>query len=193
MAIKHPGFYRNMTRKKTGMMSQSRIKFLFSIVFLKDSNFHTHTHTQILSSLNEKTTWRFLEIFVLSDGHYFGFEPTSHHSWYLTRTTVDTISSIFDLSQLLHLHVFSIVPKIRFKELGSFARMIFEKLRQDYLDILPTELSIRQSYIQYLQMNQSEILPTNFQPFLSTKYKHHHLKNTNWIPSPTILRKKFQN
>lgn len=164
-------------------------------MFLKDSNCHSHTHSQMLSSLNEKSTWRFLEIFVLSDGHYFGFESTSDHSWYLTRTTVDIISSIFDLSRLLHVHVFSIVPKIRFTELGSFARMIFEKLRQDFLDILPTELSIRQSYIQYLQMNQSESLPTNSQPFLSIKYKHHHhhLKKANWIPSPTILRMKFQN
>lgn len=85
---------------------------------------------------------------------------------------------------------FFIVPKVRFQELGLFARMIFDKLRQDYLDIFPTESSIRQSYIEYLQMNQSEILPINSQPFLNTKYKHH-LKKINWIPSPTILRMKL--
>jgi len=43
----------------------------------------------------EKITWRFLEIFILSNGHYFGFESTTIHSWYLTQSIVDIISSIF--------------------------------------------------------------------------------------------------
>ncbi|CAF4564540.1 unnamed protein product [Rotaria sp. Silwood1] len=86
-----------------------------------------------------KTTWRFLQIFVLSNGHYFGFESTTIHSWYLTHSTVDIIS----------------IPKHHFKELGSFAPMIFEKLREDFLDIFPNEILIRNSYIKYLQTNKS--------------------------------------
>jgi hypothetical protein len=49
---------------------------------------------------------------------------------------------------------FCIVPKIRFEELGYFAPMIFEKLRQDFLDIYPNENFIRNSYIKYLKINK---------------------------------------
>jgi hypothetical protein len=51
--------------------------------------------------------------------------------------------------------LFFIVPKTCFKEFGYFARMIFEKLRQDFLDIYPNEIFIRNSYIKYLKTNQS--------------------------------------
>ena len=68
--------------------------------------------------------------------------------------------------------------------------MILEKLRQDFLDIFPSERFIRQSYIQHLQINQSEIFPIQSQSFLTSNYEHHpqHLEKLNWIPSPTILR-----
>lgn len=84
------------------------------------------------------------------------------------------------------------VPKIRFKEFGSFAPMIFEKLRQDFLDIFPDEHFIRQSYIQHLQMNQSEIFPSQSQAFLNMKYDHQ-FDQINWIPSAIILSMKTTN
>ncbi|CAF1054959.1 unnamed protein product [Rotaria sordida] len=105
-------------------------------VIISNSNLENKSNLQQNSKL--KTTWRFLEIFILSNGHYFGFESTTIHSWYLTRSIVDIIS----------------IPKNRFKELGSFAPMIFEKLREDFLDIFPNEIFIRNSYIKYLQTNK---------------------------------------
>ena len=63
--------------------------------FLKIVNiFHYHS-SQINKKSNFKTTWRCLEIFTLLNGHYFGFESTTIHAWYLTRSTVDIISSNF--------------------------------------------------------------------------------------------------
>ncbi|CAF2857682.1 unnamed protein product [Rotaria sp. Silwood2] len=122
-----------------------------------------------------KTTWRFLEIFVLSNGHYFGFETTTIHSWYLTRSTVDIIS----------------IPKKRFKELGSFAPMIFEKLRQDFLDIFPDESFIRNSYIKYLQTNKSnenEISTIKFSDHKKrSTINNQDMENINWIPEQNIL------
>ncbi|CAF0732606.1 unnamed protein product [Adineta ricciae] len=126
------------------------------------------------SQENEKgITWRFLEVFILSNGHYFGFEPVTTHAWYLTRTIVDIIS----------------IPKDRFKQLGHFASMVFEKLREDFLDMYPNTNSIRQSYIKYLQTNQSsekDFVTVKFknkkQPIISTSHE-----KINWIPKQNLL------
>lgn len=39
------------------------------------------------------TRWKFIEVFVLSQGNYFGFESNTRHAWYLSRNLVDLISS----------------------------------------------------------------------------------------------------
>jgi len=81
--IKHPEFYQNIMKRKPTPIKTKGI--------VSDDQFIP----QMNKSSQQKTTWRFLEIFLLSNGHYFGFEPTTIHSWYLTRSTVDIISSIF--------------------------------------------------------------------------------------------------
>jgi hypothetical protein len=140
--------------------------------------------------MNKRTTWRFLEIFLLSTGHYFGFESTTHHSWYLTRSIVDIISSIFIL-KYSHLNLsFLIVPKTRFKELGYFAPMIFEKLRQDFLDIYPDEISIRHSYIKYLKINPSNENDISIIKFKRSIINNNLLQKINWIPEQNILSTK---
>lgn len=71
--------------------------------------------------------------------------------------------------------------------MGYFARMILEKLRQDFLDIYPNKTFIRNSYIKDLQINEikfnnyikqsiiknqkNDILKTINQNILSTKLK----------------------
>ncbi|CAF1231595.1 unnamed protein product [Rotaria magnacalcarata] len=125
----------------------------------------------------QRTTWRFLEIFLLSNGHYFGFEPTTIHSWYLTRSVVDIAS----------------IPKSRFEKLGSFAPVVFEKLRQDFLDIFPNEAFIRNSYIKNLQINKSNENETSK---ISNHKKQstinsHNFEKMQWIPEQNILSKKI--
>jgi len=140
----------------------------------------------------QKTTWRFLEVFILSNGHYFGFESTTNHSWYLTRSTVDIISSISIMKQIVfNLFSFHKVPKNRFKELGYFAPMILEKLRQDFLEIYPNEIFIRNSYIKYLHTNQNEITTIKFtnqnkQSAINSDF----MQKMNWIPEENILSMK---
>ncbi len=140
----------------------------------------------------QKTTWRFLEVFILSNGHYFGFESTTIHSWYLTRSTVDIISSISIIKQFyFNLFCFLEVPKTCFKELGYFAPMILEKLRQDFLEIYPNEIFIRNSYIKYLQTNQNEISTIKFtnqnkQSTINSDFR----QKIKWIPEENILSMK---
>ncbi|CAF3243817.1 unnamed protein product [Rotaria socialis] len=125
----------------------------------------------------QRTTWRFLEIFLLSNGHYFGFESTTIHSWYLTRSIVDIVS----------------IPKRRFEKLGSFAPVIFEKLRQDFLDIFPSETFIRNSYIKNLQANkpnENEISKISNHKKQST-INSHNFEKIQWIPEQNILSKKI--
>jgi len=48
--------------------------------------------------------------------------------------------------------------------------MIFEKLRQDFLDIYPNELFIRNSYIKYLktnQLNENQISTIKYNNFIN--------------------------
>ena len=74
------------------------------------------------------------------------------------------------------------VPKTRFKELGNFASMIFEKLRQDFLDIYPNENFIRNSYIKYLKINNNHKKRSDI--------NNHDIDRTqkiNWIPEQNIL------
>jgi hypothetical protein len=153
---------------------------------------NSNNNTDEEKDKNLQTTWRFLEVFTLSNGHYFGFESTTIHRWYLTRGTVDIVSSIIILIQLFASFFFE-VPKSRFKELGSFAPMIFEKLRQDFLNIYPTELFIRNSYIKNLK-NTKEIstikFNTNKKRLTSTNHDVDFLQKLNWIPEQNILRKK---
>jgi hypothetical protein len=70
--------------------------------------------------------------------------------------------------------------------------MIFEKLRQDFLDIYPNELFIRNSYIKYLktnQLNENQISTIKFnnhnndllQNILSTKIKKKRLFIKNYL------------
>jgi hypothetical protein len=82
----------------------------------------------------------------------------------------------------------SIVPKVRFKEFGSFAPMIFEKLRQDFLDIYPSEFVIRNSYIKYLETNQSN---ENEFSSITNKHENHFLEKINRSPEQIILSIKF--
>jgi len=73
--------------------------------------------------------------------------------------------------------LFFIVSKNRFKELGYFAPMIFEKLRQDFLDIYPNEIFIRNSYIKYLKMNkfnQNEISTIQFSNYTKQSIINNH-------------------
>jgi hypothetical protein len=95
MAIKYPEFYRKITKAKIG------------IVELEFRNDHFGDLEQNSNSQenHQRTIWHFLEIFLLSNGHYFGFESTTNHSWYLTRSIVDIISSIFILNEI-YLHFF---------------------------------------------------------------------------------------
>jgi hypothetical protein len=65
------------------------------------------------------------------------------------------------------------VPKTRFKELGNFAPMIFEKIRQDFLDIYPNENFIRNSYIKYLKINNNHDIDR--------------IQKINWTPEQNIL------
>ncbi|UJR26754.1 hypothetical protein I4U23_008069 [Adineta vaga] len=120
-----------------------------------------------------KTAWRFLDIFNLSNGHYFGFESTTTHAWYLARTIVDIIS----------------IPKIRFKELGHFAPMIFEKLRVDFLDIYPNENFIRNSFIKYLRTNKSNENELLTMKFSNQKQRivRNNDNNIKWIPEQNLL------
>ncbi|CAF0732703.1 unnamed protein product [Adineta ricciae] len=142
------------------------------------------------SQENEKgITWRFLEVFTLSNGHYFGFEPVTTHAWYLTRTIVDIISSNSVCFSLLYFLSCSPVPKDRFKQLGHFAPMIFEKLREDFLDMYPNTNFIRRSYIKYLQTNQS-----SEKDFVAVKFKNQKQRmvsnsheKINWIPEQNLL------
>jgi hypothetical protein len=69
--------------------------------------------------------------------------------------------------------------------------MIFEKLRQDFLDIYPTETFIRNSYIKYLKMNQLNENDISIIKFNNHK-KHHEndfTQKINWIPEQNILSK----
>ncbi|CAF1300649.1 unnamed protein product [Adineta steineri] len=131
----------------------------------KKSDFQTMNKNSKL-----KTTWHFLNVFTLSDGHYFGFESTTNHAWYLTRSTVDIIS----------------IPKNRFKELGYFAPMIFNKLRQDYLDIYPNEDFIRDLYIKHIKTNENDMstIKINNQ---KQRITINNLNKMNWIPEQNIL------
>jgi len=73
--------------------------------------------------------------------------------------------------------LFFIVSKNRFKELGYFAPMIFEKLCQDFLDIYPNEIFIRNSYIKYLKMNkfnQNEISTIQFSNYTKQSIINNH-------------------
>jgi len=104
---------------------------------------------------------------------------------------------VYSLSKYFNLHLFFIflffvVPKNCFKEFGYFAPMIFEKLRQDFLDIYPNELFIRNSYIKYLktnQLNENQISTIKFnnhnndllQNILSTKIKKKRLFIKNYL------------
>jgi hypothetical protein len=169
MAIKYPEFYRNITKMKIKSTGIAELKYRKDLLLN-----------------NKRTTWRFLEIFLLSNGHYFGFESTTNHSWYLTRNIVDIISSILILTSSIYSS--SLVRKDRFKELGSFALMIFEKLRQDFLDIYPSEFFIRNSYIKNLQMNQSN---ENQFSTIANKHENHFLQKINRIPEQRILSTKF--
>ena len=82
-----------------------------------------------------------------------------------------------------------IVPKVRFKELGSFASMIFEKLHQDFLDIYPSEFVIRNSYMKYLEMNQSN--ENEFSSPITNKHENHFLEKINRSPEQIIISMKF--
>ncbi len=69
--------------------------------------------------------------------------------------------------------------------------MILEKLRQDFLEIYPNEIFIRNSYIKYLQTNQNEISTIKFtnqnkQSTINSDFR----QKIKWIPEENILSMK---
>ncbi|CAF3437861.1 unnamed protein product [Rotaria socialis] len=188
--IKHPEysqFYQKLNKKTINTKEQhhSTNHFVSDPLSSNQSPLaDANSPRNINDTINEKralqkqrTTWRFLEIFLLSNGHYFGFESTTIHSWYLTRSIVDIVS----------------IPKRRFEKLGSFAPVIFEKLRQDFLDIFPSETFIRNSYIKNLQANkpnENEISKISNHKKQST-INSHNFEKIQWIPEQNILSKKI--
>ena len=68
--------------------------------------------------------------------------------------------------------------------------MIFEKLRQDFLDIYPTENFIRNSYIKYLKMNKINGNDEfNNHKKRSNNHDINFIQKINWIPEQNILSK----
>ena len=67
--------------------------------------------------------------------------------------------------------------------------MVFEKLREDFLDMYPNTNFIRKSYIKYLQTNQS-----SEKDFVTVKFKNpkqqmisNSHEKINWIPQQNLL------
>lgn len=71
--------------------------------------------------------------------------------------------------------------------------MIYEKLRQDFLDIFPNEASIRNSYMKYLQTNSfNEISSNRFTYYKKrSSFNNQIIKKLNFIPEKNILSKKY--
>ena len=72
--------------------------------------------------------------------------------------------------------------------------MILEKLRQDFLDIYPSEYSIRSSYIKYLKTNENEMSIIKFISHRKLSNPNSHnidfMERINWIPEKNILSTK---